>query len=83
MNTILQEKVISFKEFEQKIFSSICEIGRNITSEALARYDQELANNRNISEYRDKGGRKTSIKTVYGLVEYSHRVYKQLLVHIK
>lgn len=78
MNTILQEKVISFKEFEQKIFSSICEIGRNLTSEALARYDQELANNRNISKYRDKGGRKTSIKTVYGSVEYSRRVYKHI-----
>ena len=78
MNTILQEKVITFKEFEQKVFDSICEIGRKITTEVLTRYDQELANSRDIKKYRDKGGRKTSIKTVYGSVEYSRRVYKHI-----
>jgi len=78
MNTILQEKVISFKEFEKKIFDSICEIGRTLTTEALTRYDQELAKSRDVKAYRDKGGRKSTIKTIYGSVEYSRRVYKHI-----
>lgn len=78
MDTILQENVISFKEFEQKVFNAICELGRNLTTEALAKYDDELAKSRNVKDYRDKGVRKTSIKTVYGSVEYARRVYKHI-----
>lgn len=78
MNTILQEKVISFKDFEQKIFSSVCDLARTLTTEALTKYDDELAKSRDVKEYRDKGGRTTSIKTVYGSVEYSRRVYKHI-----
>jgi hypothetical protein len=78
INTILQENVMSFKEFEQKVFSVICELARNLTTEVLAKYDQELANSRDTKKYRDKGVRKSSIKTVYGSVGYSRRVYKHI-----
>jgi len=78
INTILQENVISFKTFEQKTFNAICELGRNLTTEVLTKYDQELAKNRIVKDYRDKGVRKSSIKTVYGSVEYSRRVYEHI-----
>ena len=76
MNTIVEEKLISFKELEQKIFKYVCELGCEITKMMLESYDAELAASRDTTQYRDKGRRKTSIKTVYGEVEYSRRVYQ-------
>ncbi|MEE0715178.1 MAG: UPF0236 family protein [Eubacterium sp.] len=76
MINILDEKEISFKELEQKIFQYVCELGCEITKMILERYDDELSGKRDKEKYRDKGKRKTSIKTVYGPVEYKRRVYK-------
>ena len=79
MNTIVEERLISFKELEQKIFKYVCELGCEITRIILESYDNELADSRDTGQYRDKGGRKTSIKTVYGEVEYWRRVYQTTL----
>ena len=75
MSTIVEEKLISFKELEQKIFKYICELGCDITRIMLESYDKELAESRDTKKYRNKGTRKTSIKTVYGSVEYNRTVY--------
>ena len=79
MSTIVEEKLVSFKELEQKVFKYICKLGCEITQIILESYDDELAASRNTKQYRDKGGRKTSIKTVYGEVEYWRRVYRTSL----
>ena len=79
MSTIVMEKLITFKELEQKIFKYVCELGCEITRIILESYDDELAASRDSKQYRDKGGRKTSIKTVYGDVEYMRRVYRTTL----
>lgn len=79
MSTIVEEKLISFKELEQKVFKYVCELGCEITRIILESYDDELAASRDTKQYRDKGGRKTSIKTVYGDVEYWRRVYRTSL----
>ena len=76
MSSIVEENLISFKRLEQKIFKYICELGCEITRTMLESYDKELAAARDTKQYRDKGGRKTSIKTVYGEVEYCRRVYQ-------
>ena len=76
MNTIVNEKLISFKELEIKIFDYICELGREMTQIMLERYDVELREGRNKKEYRCKGTRNTTIKTVYGEVEYSRNIYQ-------
>lgn len=47
-----------------------------ITQVILENYDDELAKERDKKLYRDKGKRETSIKTVYGEVTYSRRVYR-------
>ena len=75
MSTIVEENKITFKELEQKIYSFICGIGREMTRIYLEDYDTELAGEREKKKYRDKGKRKTSIKTIYGEVEYERRVY--------
>ena len=79
MKSIVEEKLISFKELEQKIFDYVCELGRDITRIMLESYDEELKTSRDTKQYRDKGRRKTTIKTVYGEVEYRRRVYQTTL----
>jgi len=76
MNTIVNDGLVSFKELEQKIFTFVCELGREITQVMLESYDKELAEGRDKKIYRAKGSRQTSIKTVYGEVTYSRRVYR-------
>ena len=76
MKTIVDENLISFKVLEQKIFDYVCELGRLITKQVLENYDKELAQGRDKKLYRGKGKRKTSIKTVYGEVEYNRTVYR-------
>ena len=76
MNTIVNEELISFKELEKKIYSYVCELAREITQQMLESYDEELAQSRDKKVYRGKGKRTTSIKTVYGEVEYSRNVYR-------
>lgn len=76
MNTIVNEKPVSFKELEKKIYSYVCELAREITQQMLESYDEELAKSRDKKVYRGKGKRKTSIKTIYGEVEYSRNVYR-------
>ncbi len=79
MESIVEEKLVSFKELEQKIFKYVCELGREITQIMLESYDEELAVSRDTKQYRDKGKRRTTIKTVYGEVEYRRRVYQTTL----
>lgn len=60
----------------EKIYSYVCELAREITQQMLESYDEELAKSRDKKVYRGKGKRKTSIKTIYGEVEYSRNVYR-------
>lgn len=79
MKSIVEERLISFKELEQKIFRYVCELGCMITQIMLESYDAELSETRDKKKYRNKGKRKTSIKTVYGTVTYCRTVYQTVL----
>lgn len=76
MDTIIKENKITFKELEQNIFRNICKIGQKCTREFLEEYDRHLMKERDHLNYRNKGYRKTTIKTVYGEVEYKRAVYE-------
>ena len=76
METILQENRISFKEFEKKIFQFVCGMGQEIAKTMLENYDDHLAKTRDKREYRDKGKRTTTVKTLFGEVTYERRVYQ-------
>src|SRR5574344_1327024 len=76
MNTIVNESLVSFKELEKRIYSYVCELAREITQQMLESYDKELSESRDKKLYRGKGKRSTTIKTVYGEVEYSRNVYQ-------
>ena len=73
---IVSEKKVSFNQIEKEIFRIVCKEGQELTRELLEFMDDELSLRRDRSVYRDKGKRKTSIKTVYGEVEYCRRVYQ-------
>lgn len=76
MNSMLNEHGVSFKDLEKKIFEAACGIARDAAKEILESYDDGLAQTRDRKKYRDKGRRKTVIKTVFGEVEYSRRIYR-------
>ena len=52
MKSIVEEKLVSFKTLEQKVFAYVCELGRMITQIILENYDDELAKER---ETKGKG----------------------------
>lgn len=76
MNIMVSENGVTFKEIEKEIFKIICEVGRDLTKEVLEKYDQHLHETRNKAEFRDKGCRRSTIKTVYGEVSYERHVYQ-------
>ena len=76
MTSIVEEKLISFKELEKKVFKFVCELGCEIIRFQLEQYDAELAADRDKSTLRNKGLKRTTIKTLCGEVEYRRRVYQ-------
>lgn len=76
MDSIVNEKAISFKELEEKIFKKVCLLGCIWIKEILEEYDDELMETRDRNAYRNKGKRKTTVKTLCGEVEYSRRIYE-------
>ena len=72
---ILNKEQLTFKEIEQTIYALCCRAARELTIELLKVIDEKLHGERDKTKYRDKGLRQTTIKTVYGEVEYSRHVY--------
>lgn len=77
MKPMIAENRVTFKELEKNIYSWICQIGRQFTSEIMERYDRMLMEGRDRKKYRHKGLRQTTIKTVYGEVTYRRAVYEE------
>lgn len=76
MSLIVEENLVSFKTLEKEIFKYVCELGCQMTKYMLESHDEELMKGRDTRKYRNKGLRQTTIKTVYGDVEYSRRIYE-------
>ncbi len=76
MDSIVKEEKKTFKKLEQEIFMIACNAAVEITKEILKEKDQEIFKTHDRSKFKSGGFRVTSIKTVYGTVEYSRRVYK-------
>ena len=71
MDSMIKEKGITFKELEENMFRSIMEQGQKAMRGFLEEYDKYLADTRDKSLYRDKGNRKTTIKTRFGEITYA------------
>jgi hypothetical protein len=73
---IVQEKNLDFKRFEQEVFKKFCEMGCLFIGRQLKRWDDWLMLHRDRNEYRHKGLRETTIKTVLGEVPIERAIYK-------
>lgn len=67
-----------FEWLEQEVFRSVMELGRLIMKECLESLDVVLMSMSDTKVYRNKGFRKTTIKTLLGEVEYMRRMYLYL-----
>lgn len=73
---IVLKNEVTFNELEREIYEYGCEVARQLMVQVLKTLDNQLAKDRDTKAYRDKGKRKTSIKTLMGEVEYSRRIYQ-------
>lgn len=73
---------IKFHELEQKIYKMVCEYGCEIMKQILENKDKELMLTRNKKEYRHKGYRTNTIKTVMGEIEYKRAIYLKDNKHV-
>lgn len=76
MSTILNDKPVSIKSLEQEVFKFFCEQACDYTKNILEERDKYIMVHRDKSRYRHKGMRKTSLKTVYGEVEFQRTLYQ-------
>jgi len=70
-----EENKIDIREIERKIYTAVLAAGRAAMAEHLEELDDALAETRDKKQYRDKGRRRTVLKTMLGEVEFSRRVY--------
>jgi len=69
---------VNFKGLEQEIFRFVCGLGCELLKNALESYDRTLTENRDFKMYRNKGLRKSVMKTVMGEVEYRRTMYETI-----
>lgn len=72
----LKEKEINFKDLEKIIFSFVCRQACEMIVDILEKLDDKLMKERDKKKYRNKGFKKTTIKTVMGEIEYKRRIYE-------
>lgn len=66
---------VKFNELERKIYTLVCNLGCEIIKQILENQDKKIMETRNKKEYRHKGYKKNTIKTVMGEVEYQRAIY--------
>lgn len=73
---ILTENEINIKSLEKYFYDCGCRLAAEAFANYLQELDSELMKNRDKELLRNKGHRKTCIKTLMGEVEYSRTVYQ-------
>ena len=73
---LCKEEFSDFAELEQCVFRAAMESAQEVLRTVLEALDQQLHRERDRKIYRDKGKRKTCLKTRMGVVEYERRVYE-------
>ena len=73
---MIKDNGLSFKDLEKKIYVWGCQICQEFTKEFLEQYDRQLMELRDKVKYRNKGRRPTTLKTIFGEVNYQRTVYE-------
>ena len=66
---------VNFNELEKRIYKLVCEFGCEIIKQILENQDKQIMQTRDKSEYRHKGYRINTIKTIMGEIEYKRAIY--------
>lgn len=77
MNTIneVENEIISFYDLEKKVYKLVCNLGCTIIKNILENQDKKIMKERDKKEYRHKGYKINTIKTVMGEIEYKRAIY--------
>ena len=75
---IVNEKEISFNKLEKEIYKAACKMACDMLTYTLEEMDKEISYARDKKEYRHKGKRKTTLKTLMGEVSFSRAVYEHI-----
>lgn len=70
-----KREIETFGELEQEAFHLAMEFGRKLVVDVLETRDAELQESRDKKRFRNKGKRRTCVKTKLGEIEYSRNVY--------
>ena len=73
-----KDKIDNFHDIITEVTESVFKIGTQIISDLLERLDTSIREAIDTSQYRNKGKRKSSIKTRIGIVEYRRTMYLEL-----
>lgn len=73
-DNIIADEEIDFNEIENKVYDFVCKLGCSILKEILETIDERIKSTRS-RDMRNKGKRKSCVKTIMGVVEYERRVY--------
>lgn len=65
----------NFLSLEKEIFRQLMSAGREIFKNILESLDEAVFSEHDRKQYRDKGKRKTNVKSLFGVVEYSRHIY--------
>jgi len=68
-------KIKNFDELVAMTRGAVLEAGREIVAQTLESWDNEIEGSRDRKRYRNKGKRKTCVKTWLGPIEYERNVY--------
>lgn len=79
METMLSKKGLDFNALEKEIYRMGCEFAAGLMSQVLDILDEHLENERDTKQYRHRGKRWTSLKTLMGEVPYGRTVYQTKL----
>lgn len=75
-DNIVANNEINFNELEKKIYKFVCDLGCNLLKEIIEKYDEKLQDERDKKNFRHRGLKTDSIKTVMGVVEYKRTIYE-------
>jgi hypothetical protein len=75
-NTSLNGNGVNFKELEKKIYRATCDQSCEVMKRTLEGLDEMLMKTRDSKIYRNKGFKKTCLRTIMGNVEYYRRIYE-------
>ena len=70
-----KDKIENFDSLIATVRETVLELGRELVENTLNEWDKEISETRDKKRYRNKGKRKSCVKTWLGEIEYERNVY--------